>query len=114
MTRFTSAIGIKYFHENSIKWSTLILGNVQRTHISMVTTKYVFIINHTKGGSRGPCQPPRKRVTAIAETRKIFVYSARKNMANRIAEYSVIKPETSSDSPSGKSKGALFISAFPA
>ncbi len=28
-----------------------------------------------------------------------------------MAEYSTLKPETNSDSPSAKSKGALFVSA---
>jgi hypothetical protein len=38
-------------------------------------------------------------------------YSARKNNANPILAYSTLNPETSSDSASGKSKGALFVSA---
>ena len=38
-------------------------------------------------------------------------YSARKNKANPILAYSTLKPDTSSDSASGKSKGARFVSA---
>jgi hypothetical protein len=38
-------------------------------------------------------------------------YSARKNIAKVIAEYSVLNPETNSDSPSAISKGARFVSA---
>ena len=38
-------------------------------------------------------------------------YSARKNRANPIEAYSTLKPETSSDSASGRSKGARFVSA---
>lgn len=38
-------------------------------------------------------------------------YSAKKNKANPILEYSTLKPDTSSDSASGKSKGALLVSA---
>lgn len=41
----------------------------------------------------------------------MFVYSAMKNKANGPAAYSTLKPETSSDSPSAKSKGARFVSA---
>lgn len=41
----------------------------------------------------------------------IELYSARKNRAKPILEYSILKPETSSDSASGKSKGGLFVSA---
>jgi len=38
-------------------------------------------------------------------------YSPKKNNAKVIEEYSVLYPETNSDSDSGKSKGALFVSA---
>ena len=38
-------------------------------------------------------------------------YSARKNNANPILAYSTLKPETSSDSASGRSKGARLVSA---
>lgn len=41
----------------------------------------------------------------------ILAYSARKNSAKGPAAYSTLKPETSSDSPSVKSKGARFVSA---
>ena len=41
----------------------------------------------------------------------ICEYSARKNSANGIAEYSTLYPETSSDSPSDRSNGALLVSA---
>jgi hypothetical protein len=41
----------------------------------------------------------------------IFEYSAKKNNAKDMAEYSTLNPETNSDSPSVKSKGALFVSA---
>lgn len=41
----------------------------------------------------------------------MFAYSAKKNKANGPAAYSTLKPDTSSDSPSVKSKGARFVSA---
>lgn len=41
----------------------------------------------------------------------MWLYSERKNRANVIAEYSVLYPETNSDSPSVRSNGALFVSA---
>lgn len=43
--------------------------------------------------------------------RRIFEYSARKNSAKGPPAYSTLKPETSSDSPSVRSKGARFVSA---
>src|SRR5919206_5361377 len=54
--------------------------------------------------------PPRNSVVAIAETVTMFTYSARKNSANFSDEYSVWKPPTSSDSASGRSNGARFVS----
>lgn len=41
----------------------------------------------------------------------IFAYSAKKKSTKPIAEYSTLKPETSSDSASGKSKGTRLVSA---
>ena len=41
----------------------------------------------------------------------MLVYSAMKNRANGPAAYSTLKPDTSSDSPSVRSKGARFVSA---
>jgi len=43
--------------------------------------------------------------------RRMFAYSARKNRAKGPPAYSTLKPETSSDSPSVRSKGARFVSA---
>lgn len=42
---------------------------------------------------------------------KILPYSARKKRAKPPLLYSVLNPETSSDSPSEKSKGVRFVSA---
>lgn len=42
---------------------------------------------------------------------KIMAYSAIKIIANLIDPYSILKPDTNSDSPSAKSKGVRFNSA---
>lgn len=42
---------------------------------------------------------------------KIFVYSAIKMNANKLLLYSVLNPDTSSDSPSAKSNGVRLVSA---
>src|SRR5512134_2544593 len=60
---------------------------------------------------KGPPQPPRKSVAARAEITIMFAYSAMKKRAYFIEEYSVQKPETSSVSASGRSKGVRLISA---
>ena len=41
----------------------------------------------------------------------MLVYSAKKNNANGPAAYSTLNPDTNSDSPSVRSKGARFVSA---
>ena len=41
----------------------------------------------------------------------MLAYSARKINANPADPYSILKPDTSSDSPSAKSKGARLVSA---
>lgn len=42
---------------------------------------------------------------------RMFAYSARKNRAKGPPAYSTLKPDTNSDSPSVRSKGARFVSA---
>src|SRR3546814_3586399 len=59
----------------------------------------------------GGSQPPRNRIDVIALMRIMFAYSPRKNRAKVIAEYSMKKPATSSDSPSGRSQGERLVSA---
>ena len=56
-------------------------------------------------------QEPMKIIQAKELIRIIEEYSAKKNKAKPILEYSTLKPETNSLSASGKSKGARFVSA---
>ena len=49
--------------------------------------------------------------TNKTDINSILLYSARKNKANPDLLYSVLNPETSSDSPSDKSNGVRFVSA---
>src|SRR5688500_886826 len=86
----------------------------------METMTKIFSNSHAKGGiqfstneSTGACQPP-KNITAVSVLIRImFMYSARKNSANVIPEYSTMWPATISDSPSTTSKGARLVSATP-
>jgi len=57
------------------------------------------------------CEAPKNSVAERVFIRRIFAYSARKNRAKGPPAYSTLKPETSSDSPSVRSKGARFVSA---
>ena len=43
----------------------------------------------------------------------MLAYSARKNIANAMPEYSTMWPATISDSPSTTSNGARLVSAMP-
>ena len=61
----------------------------------------------------GESHPPRNMTEANADTRIMFMYSARKKSANMIPEYSTWKPATISDSPSATSKGWRLVSAIP-
>lgn len=54
---------------------------------------------------------PRNTMDVRVFIRIMLVYSAIKNNANGPAAYSTLKPETNSDSPSVRSKGARFVSA---
>jgi hypothetical protein len=56
-------------------------------------------------------QPPKKIKTVKMLIAIIDPYSAKKNKAKPILEYSTLKPDTSSDSASGRSNGALLVSA---
>jgi hypothetical protein len=56
-------------------------------------------------------QPPMKIRTVKVLIAIIEPYSAKKNKAKPILEYSTLNPDTSSDSASGKSNGARFVSA---
>ena len=59
----------------------------------------------------GRSHPPSHSVTAIDDTAIIAEYSARKNKDHRKPLYSVWNPAVNSDSASGKSNGARFVSA---
>lgn len=54
---------------------------------------------------------PKNSTVERVFIRRILAYSARKNRAKGPPAYSTLNPETSSDSPSVRSKGARFVSA---
>src|SRR6185312_14900072 len=59
----------------------------------------------------GGSQPPRNRIVTMPDIMIMFMYSPRKKSAKDMDEYSVMKPATSSDSASGRSKGWRLVSA---
>lgn len=62
-------------------------------------------------GMEGMCDAPRKRMADKVFINKMLAYSAKKKRAKGPPAYSTLKPETNSDSPSVRSKGARFVSA---
>lgn len=54
---------------------------------------------------------PRNRMADSVFISRMLAYSARKNSANGPPAYSILNPDTSSDSPSVRSKGARLVSA---
>ena len=65
-----------------------------------------------KGGrSTGGSQPPRNRIVAIAHIVTIATYSPSMNSRYGVEPYSTMKPATSSDSASTRSKGGRLVSA---
>src|SRR5437764_8343208 len=70
-------------------------------------------IQFTTTESIGACQPPKNITTVSAEISIMFMYSAMKNSAKLMPEYSIMWPATISDSPSTTSNGARLVSATP-
>lgn len=85
-----------------------IRGRVARTHTNRVANIMVFVISD-RLLIRG--MYPVKNTDVSSLIIKMFVYSAMKIRANIPALYSILNPDTSSDSPSAKSKGVRFVSA---
>ena len=102
--------GRKDFQVRFIKRSYRIRGKEARVQINIKATKIVFIVNERLlmiifGWA------PEKNTTVKSLMIRIFMYSAIKIRAKGPALYSVLNPDTSSDSPSAKSKGVRFVSA---
>ena len=92
-------------------------GKLARTHMKANVKKVVLIpkliysgIYPSEKGIMGS-QPPKNNNAVIKLICMIWAYSAKKNKAKVMAEYSVLNPDTNSDSASAWSNGALFVSA---
>lgn len=96
-----------------ISWSYRKRGNEARTHKKKRAsiTALDIRLDVVASGRVGMWDAPRKSAAVRAFMRRMFEYSARKNRAKGPPAYSTLNPETSSDSPSVRSKGARFVSA---
>lgn len=112
MTR-ASVKGRKFFQMRCISWSYRNRGYEARTHRKTRDKRAAFVIRFiaVSSGIAGICEAPRNKAAERVFISKMLAYSARKNSANGPPAYSTLKPETSSDSPSVRSKGARFVSA---
>src|SRR5262245_52424071 len=67
---------------------------------------------HVNGGNgNGGSQPPMNRIVNIAHIVEIATYSPSMNSMYGVEPYSTMKPATSSDSASTRSKGGRLVSA---
>lgn len=71
----------------------------------------VIRLTVVSSGRVGVWWAPKKSIAERVFINRILAYSARKKRANGPPAYSTLKPETSSDSPSVRSKGARLVSA---
>lgn len=104
------ANGRNDFHVRAINRSYRIRGREARTQMNSVAIAIVFVVMAISLMIKVFMFPVKK----IVERRLImmmFAYSAIKIRANDPLLYSVLNPDTSSDSPSAKSNGVRFVSA---
>ena len=101
--------GRNTFHVNLIRRSYRIRGKVPRAQINTLPIKTILIAVN-KSSRRRPKELVNTE-TVIIDIARILVYSAIKINAKGPLLYSVLKPETNSDSPSAKSKGVRLVSA---
>lgn len=96
------------FQVSAIRVSYRIRGYDPRTHKKAYAIVIVLQISEIP---RDLLNPLKKRQDVSILMNRILPYSAMNRRANSPPPYSMLKPDTSSDSPSAKSKGARLVSA---
>src|ERR1700745_779291 len=89
----------------------LTIANMKKTKHTLRRNQIIPGPQFKGGMSRGGSRPPRNRMVVSAHIPVSDTYSPSMNSRYGVEEYSTMKPATSSDSASGKSKGGLFVSA---
>src|SRR5712691_356409 len=113
MTALTVATGRSTFQPKRISWSYRSRGTDARIQMKTDTNTKTLRRNQSgPSGAYGPCQPPKKSVTASPESVMRLMYSAVWKRPQRMPPYSVWKPATSSVSASGRSNGGRLVSAI--
>jgi hypothetical protein len=105
--------GRKFFQIRCISWSYRKRGYEARTQRNTTDSRAALVMRlaAVSSGRVGMWSAPRNRMVERVFIRRIFAYSARKNRAKGPPAYSTLNPDTSSDSPSVRSKGARLVSA---
>lgn len=94
--------GVRIFQEVIINMSYRTRGREGRTHTIRVEITIIF----------ASIAPPPRNINEVKNLRNIIIpYSLIKIRANPPPPYSMLNPDTISDSPSAKSKGVRFDSA---
>jgi hypothetical protein len=84
------------FHPNLINWSYRYLGNVARAHTNKKRKKVIFRLSQKLPGKgrkdkKGSGKyPPKKTIEHTVLIKSMLAYSAIKNKANPIEEYSTL------------------------
>jgi len=111
-------IGRNCFQHRDITWSYLRRGNevltqinIPQTIVPLTTRRIKLVLNSKIPGLKIFRYPPANRIMNRKLEKIMWLYSAKKNKAKAIDEYSTLYPLTNSDSPSERSKGALLVSA---
>lgn len=101
----------KHFQVRDIRRSYRIRGSVPRIHKNMKEISRVFIdiVMSAIRGSWVGIEEKNRAVNRLITM--MLAYSAINRRAKVPLLYSVLNPETSSDSPSAKSNGVRFVSA---
>lgn len=112
LSRHIDRVRGKYcFHSRCINWSYRNRGYEARIHRNRVVRTIVFIIRLVVNSSGLVVPGFMNIMTDRVFISRMFVYSARNRRAKGPAENSRLNPETSSDSPSVRSKGDRLVSA---
>lgn len=98
------------FHVKFINRSYRIRGKAPRTHKNIIL-KHVIINGKISISNEEFILKVKNIVVVIILIKIILAYSAINNNAKPPPPYSMLNPDTSSDSPSTKSNGARLVSA---
>lgn len=104
--KYLIAKGKRIFQAIIISLSYRRRGRVPRTHTKVLAKQIV-----DKGSFRARSEELTNKSLNKKLINKILLYSAKKNIIKPLPLYSVLNPETSSDSLSEKSKGVRLVSA---